>query len=117
LVSLAIAGYAQYEIVTIASDKVDGIGPCQPSLFISPKSPNIMVASFISEKTMQTSGTRTRQNRIYLSKDFGDTWIKTHEKPLYIYAGHGWSFGDIKISPINENEIYVLGVTLQKSET
>jgi photosystem II stability/assembly factor-like uncharacterized protein len=53
---------------------------------------------------------------VYLSRDFGDTWEKTHEDPLYIYAGHGWSFGDIKVSPTNENEIYVLGVTLQKSD-
>jgi len=52
---------------------------------------------------------------VYLSKDFGNTWEKTHEEPLYIYAGHGWSFGDIKVSPTNENEIFVLGVTLQKS--
>ena len=53
---------------------------------------------------------------VYLSRDSGDTWEKTHEDPLYIYAGHGWSFGDIKVSPTNENEIYVLGVTLQKSD-
>lgn len=53
--------------------------------------------------------------QVYLSKDFGNTWIKTHDEPLYIYAGHGWSFGDIKVSPTDENEIYVLGVTLQKS--
>lgn len=66
--------YGQYEIITIASDKANGIGPCQPSIFISPKSPNIMVSSYLSEKTMQTSGTKTRQNKIYLSRDFGKTW-------------------------------------------
>jgi len=52
---------------------------------------------------------------VYSSKDFGETWNKTHDDPLYIYAGHGWSFGDVKVSPTNENEIYALGVTLQKS--
>jgi len=52
---------------------------------------------------------------VYTSLDFGETWTKTHEEPLYIYASHGWSFGDIKVAPINENEIYALGVTLQKS--
>ena len=52
---------------------------------------------------------------VYSSKNFGETWSKTHDDPLYIYAGHGWSFGDIKVSPTNENEIYALGVTLQKS--
>ena len=66
--------YGQYEIITIASDKANGIGPCQPSIFISPKSPNIMVSSYLSEKTMQTSRTKTRHNKIYLSRDFGKTW-------------------------------------------
>lgn len=67
-------GFSQYEIVTIAKDKIGGVGPCQPSIFISPKSPNIMVSSFIQEMNMQTSGTKTRQGKIYLSKDFGKTW-------------------------------------------
>jgi len=80
--------YGQYEIVTIASEKANGVGPCQPSLFISPKSPNIMVSSFISEKTMQTTGTKTRQNRIYLSRDFGKTW-----SPRKIKSKYG-DFGD-----------------------
>lgn len=100
LLLLATVGFGQYEIVTIASDKVDGIGPCQPSLFISPKSPNIMVASFISEKTMQTSGTRTRHNRIYLSKDFGKTWTSRNAKSRF------GDFGDPCIIADNSGYFY-----------
>ena len=32
LLGISYGAEAQYEVVTIASDKVDGIGPCQPSV-------------------------------------------------------------------------------------
>ena len=92
--------FGQYEIVTIASNNVNGIGPCQPSIFISPKTPNIMVASFISEKTMQTSGTLTRHNKIYLSKDFGKTWSSRNAKSRY------GDFGDPCIIADNSGYFY-----------
>src|SRR5210317_2080388 len=91
---------AQYEIVTIAKDNVDGVGPCQPSLFISPKSPNIMVASFIREMKMQTSGTKTGQNKIYLSKDFGKTWSSRKIKSKF------GDFGDPCIIADNSGYFY-----------
>jgi len=94
------SGVAQYEIVTITKDNIDGIGPCQPSLFISPKSPNIMVASFIREMKMQTSGTKTGQNKIYLSKDFGKTWSARKIKSRY------GDFGDPCIIADNSGYFY-----------
>ena len=90
----------QYEIITIAKDKVGGIGPCQPSIYVNPKSPNIMVSSFISEKTMQTSGTKTRHNRIYLSKDFGKSWSSRNVKSRY------GDFGDPCIIADNSGYFY-----------
>lgn len=75
--------YSQYEIVTIAKDKANGIGPCQPTIFINPKSPNVMVSSFVNEKTVQTSRTKTKQNKIYLSNDFGKTWKARNIKSKY----------------------------------
>ena len=92
--------YSQHEIVTIASDKVNGIGPCQPSIFINPKSPNFMVASFVNEKTMQTSRTKTKQNKIYLSKDFGKTWSSRKIKSKY------GDFGDPCIIADNSGYFY-----------
>jgi hypothetical protein len=92
--------FGQYKIVTIASDEVNGIGPCQPSIFINPKSPNIMVSSFVSEKKMQTSGTKTRHNIIYLTKDFGETWSSRSVKSKY------GDFGDPCIIADNEGYFY-----------
>ncbi len=82
LLSISIT-FGQYEIVTIVKEKIDGIGPYQPSIFINPKSPNVIVSSFVSEKTMQTSQTKTRHNRIYLSRDFGKTWSSRNIKSKY----------------------------------
>ena len=92
--------YGQYEIVTIVSDKVNGIGPYQPSIFINPKSPNIMVSSFVNEKTMQTSGTKTRQSKIYLSRNFGKTWSTRNIKSKY------GDFGDPCIIADNSGYFY-----------
>ena len=74
--------WAQYENVTIMSSKANGIGPCQPTIYINPKSPNIMVASMVNDKTMQTSDTKTRQNKVYFSRNYGKTWSarKTNSK-------------------------------------
>lgn len=53
---------------------------------------------------------------VYRSDDGGDSWYKTHTEPLYLLSSFGWSFCDIVVSPDNEDDIYLLGVTLQHSE-
>lgn len=56
---------------------------------------------------------------IYRSKDKGETWEKQGEihdffKP---FSGtYGWVFGQIRVDPKNENEVYALGVSMGKSE-
>ena len=92
--------YGQYEIVTITSDRIDGIGPCQPSIYINPKSPNVIVSSFISEKTMQTSGTKTRHNKVYISRDFGRNWSSRNTKSRF------GDFGDPCIIADNSGYFY-----------
>lgn len=52
---------------------------------------------------------------LYRSENMGDTWIKTHEDDLPIYAGFGWAFGDLRVSPDNSNEVYLLGVKMVHS--
>lgn len=47
---------------------------------------------------------------VYLSTNSGMTWQKTHEGKLDIYSGFGWAFGDIRVSPFDRKEIYVLGI-------
>lgn len=56
---------------------------------------------------------------IYRSGDKGESWEKMSEihdffKP---FSGtYGWVFGQIRVDPKNENEVYALGVSMGKSE-
>lgn len=54
---------------------------------------------------------------VYRSNDRGGTWFKTHEKMLSkgIVSTYGYYFGQIYVSPDDENIIYILGVPLKKS--
>ena len=92
--------HSQTEIITIFSDKVTGIGPCEPSIFINPKSPNVMVASFVNDMTMQTSNTKTVQNKIFLSKDYGKSWSVRKAKSRF------GDFGNPSIVADNEGYFY-----------
>lgn len=55
---------------------------------------------------------------IYRTDDKGQTWVKQSEVHDFIkpFSGtYGWVFGQIRVNPANENEVYVLGVNLGKS--
>ncbi|WP_170178417.1 WD40/YVTN/BNR-like repeat-containing protein [Flammeovirga pectinis] len=54
---------------------------------------------------------------IYRSDDAGKTWVKTHDKPLdRVVYSFGYYFGNIRIDPTNDNNLYILGVPFLKSE-
>lgn len=91
---------AQYENVTIKSSKATGVGPCQPAIYINPKSPNLMVAGIVDDKTMQTSDTKTRQSKVYYSRNYGITWTAKNTKSKY------GDFGDPCIIADNEGYFY-----------
>jgi photosystem II stability/assembly factor-like uncharacterized protein len=54
---------------------------------------------------------------IYVSKDGGNTWKKTHEGYLDdLYYSYGYYFGHIYVAPDNVDHIYVYGVPIVKSK-
>ena len=55
--------------------------------------------------------------QVYRSDDAGKTWKKTHEKYLDdLFYSYGYYFGQIRVSPNNSDKIYIVGVTIVKSE-
>ncbi len=54
---------------------------------------------------------------IYRSNDKGGTWIKQSEiHDFFRLSGtYGWVFGQIRVNPKNENEVYVLGTSRARS--
>jgi photosystem II stability/assembly factor-like uncharacterized protein len=53
---------------------------------------------------------------VYRSNDAGKTWKKTNEKDLpRLYNTYGYFFGRIFVSPVNEDKVVILGVSLEMS--
>jgi photosystem II stability/assembly factor-like uncharacterized protein len=50
---------------------------------------------------------------LYRSEDGGKTWKKTHDKQLegLVYT-YGYYFGEVRVSPFDPDEVYLLGVPL-----
>ncbi|MFP6640471.1 MAG: hypothetical protein VCC04_09525, partial [Myxococcota bacterium] len=47
---------------------------------------------------------------VYRSDDGGESWRRVNEEDLYkVYTVYGWKFCDIRVSPDDANEIYILG--------
>ncbi len=56
---------------------------------------------------------------VYRSDDGGGSWRQVSEIDDYttrISGTYGWVFGQIRVDPINENKIYVMGLALNLSE-
>ncbi|MGB8952342.1 MAG: hypothetical protein WCC06_06725 [Candidatus Aminicenantales bacterium] len=60
---------------------------------------------------------RVKGAEVYKSSDSGAHWEKTHAEPFQnsIVFSYGYYFGQIYVSPENENVVYILGVPLMKS--
>jgi photosystem II stability/assembly factor-like uncharacterized protein len=47
---------------------------------------------------------------VYRSDDGGDSWRKANTEDLYdVYSIYGWKFCDVRVSPDNADEIFILG--------
>jgi len=54
---------------------------------------------------------------IYRSEDDGKTWKKTHDDYIdMVYNSYGYYFGQIRVSPINPDRIYFMGVPVVTSK-
>jgi photosystem II stability/assembly factor-like uncharacterized protein len=52
---------------------------------------------------------------VYRSDDGGQSWKKTHEKPISIFNTYGYYFAKIYTSYYNPDKVYILGFTAQLS--
>lgn len=52
---------------------------------------------------------------VYRSEDGGQSWQRTHAQDLKINSRIGWYFSDCYINPLDDDEIYALGVRMAHS--
>jgi photosystem II stability/assembly factor-like uncharacterized protein len=74
------------------------------------------IADYVSDANTDLFETPVIGAEVYKSTNAGENWVKTNTSYLDgCYNSYGYYFGKIKVSPFDENEIYVMGVPLLKS--
>jgi len=54
---------------------------------------------------------------IFKTTNGGQSWTRKNDSPLYnMNSNFGWYFGQIRVSPSNPDQIYVMGVSLYRSD-
>ncbi len=88
------------------------LGRC--GLAVAPSKPDVVYA-FLDNHA--PAGKRIVGAEVYRSDDRGKTWKRTHAKSLYhVYSVYGWKFADIRVSPEDEDELFILGNRAYHSE-
>ena len=78
-------------------------------LEISPTNPQKLYALYVDHDGYNVEG-------ILKTIDGGDNWQELATYGLYnALGGFGWYFGKIRVNPLNDEEVYVLGVELLRS--
>ncbi len=74
------------------------------------------LAEYLSDANQDLFDVPIVGGEVYGSADGGKTWKKTHTKPLEnLFYGYGYYFAQIRVSPLNDQEIYILGVPALRS--
>jgi photosystem II stability/assembly factor-like uncharacterized protein len=73
---------------------------------VARSNPNVVYA-LVDNQARRSEDKRSVGGQVYRSDDKGQTWRKVHEAPLP--ARIGYDFCLIRVSPDNEDQIYVLG--------
>lgn len=78
-------------------------------LAIAATNPNVVYA-FIDNHASGEKPGEIVGAEVYRSDDKGATWRRTHEQSLHhVYTEYGWKFADIRVSPDNEDDLFILG--------
>ncbi len=75
------------------------------------------VAVYLEDAEEQLYSTPIIGTEVYRSDNGGKTWKKANEKYIDdLFYTYGYYFGQVRINPVNDKEIYLLGVPAIRSE-
>ncbi|MBC5993425.1 WD40/YVTN/BNR-like repeat-containing protein [Pontibacter cellulosilyticus] len=72
---------------------------------------------YLTDPTAERYATEVKGAEVYRTDDGGKTWKKTHDSFINdMYSSYGYYFGVVRVSPLNPDKIYILGVPLLTSD-
>jgi len=79
-------------------------------LAVSQTNPNIVYATYTFDVVIN------RFLGIYKSEDQGDSWTELNGEELGgAFSSFGWYFGNVRINPVDDNEVFILGLRSWRS--
>ena len=80
----------------------------RPGVAIAPSNPSVAYVAYADDPGNFMG--------CYKTTNGGDSWTRTTDGALSsLYGGFGWYFGNVFVSPFDENRVYVHGVNLGKT--
>ncbi len=74
-------------------------------------------AEYLESANSLLFDTPVKGAEVYVSDNNGEKWLKTHDYYLNsVYNSYGYYFGQIRVSPLDDNRIYIMGVPILKSD-
>lgn len=71
----------------------------------------IALVEYLEDENTAMFGQPIVEAEVYRSNDGGKTWKRTHEEPIKgLVHTYGYYFGEIRVSPFDPDELYILGV-------
>ncbi len=75
------------------------------------------LVDFLGDANSRLFDTPVKGLEVYLSKDKGKTWQKTHEGSIdEVVYSYGYYFGEIRVSQLNPQKLYAMGVPIITSD-
>ncbi|MCB0496863.1 MAG: glycosyl hydrolase [Cyclobacteriaceae bacterium] len=75
------------------------------------------LVDYLEDANSMLFDTPVKGAEVYVSEDGGKSWSKTH--PGYVedtYYSYGYYFGNIRVSPIDDSKLYIMGVPILRSD-
>ncbi|WP_155975655.1 WD40/YVTN/BNR-like repeat-containing protein [Daejeonella oryzae] len=77
----------------------------------------VALVEYLEDANTQMFGTAIVEAEVYRSDDAGKSWKKTNTDDLRgVYNTYGYYFGQIRVSPVNADKIYIMGVPIYRSD-
>ncbi|MBT3450121.1 MAG: glycosyl hydrolase [Bacteroidetes Order II. Incertae sedis bacterium] len=77
----------------------------------------IALVDYVDDANAQLFNTPVTGLEVYRSNDAGATWTRTHEELLGgVYNTYGYYFGEIRVAPDDDKQVYAMGVPIIRSD-
>jgi photosystem II stability/assembly factor-like uncharacterized protein len=74
------------------------------------------LVSYLEDANSMLFDTPVKGAEVYVSTNGGESWNKTHQDYIdELYYSYGYYFGNIRVSPLDDSKLYILGVPLLRS--